>query len=165
MHKILVIDDDKITHAFVKRALAKKYAITYTFRGEQGLAALKNHFGIDENSTITPEGYFLKEPKSPMPCDTTGKVWSNTNGSYWTGTDVFDVKLSPTQYWIMGDNRRGSCDCRVFGPIEARLIHAKIMYRIWSNDSNSSWWIMDLLTHPIRFFKNMRTSRFFQRVV
>ena len=43
MHKILVIDDDKITHAFVKRALAKKYAITYTFRGEQGLAALKNH--------------------------------------------------------------------------------------------------------------------------
>ncbi len=43
MHKILVIDDDKITHAFVKRALAKKYAITFTFSGEQGLAELKNH--------------------------------------------------------------------------------------------------------------------------
>ena len=43
MHKILVIDDDKITHAFVKRALAKKYAITYSFGGEQGLAELKKH--------------------------------------------------------------------------------------------------------------------------
>jgi CheY-like chemotaxis protein len=41
MHKILVIDDDKITHAFVKRALANKYVITDTFNGEQGLAELK----------------------------------------------------------------------------------------------------------------------------
>jgi CheY-like chemotaxis protein len=43
MHKILVIDDDKITHAFVKRALAKHYAITYTFSGEQGLKELKKN--------------------------------------------------------------------------------------------------------------------------
>lgn len=40
MHKILVVDDDKITHAFVKRALISKYDITGAFSGAEGLAAI-----------------------------------------------------------------------------------------------------------------------------
>ncbi len=44
MHKILVVDDDKITHAVIKRALAYKYDIAGVFSGEQALAELEqNH--------------------------------------------------------------------------------------------------------------------------
>ena len=38
MHKILVIDDDKITHAFIKRALAAKFELTDFYSGEQAIA-------------------------------------------------------------------------------------------------------------------------------
>ena len=41
MHTILVVDDDKITHAFIKRALNFKYELIASFSGEQGLAELE----------------------------------------------------------------------------------------------------------------------------
>lgn len=85
-------------------------------------------------------------------------------GNQWDGSDEFNVELGPNQYWCMGDNRRGSKDCRVFGPIERRLIHGRILFRLWSIDSDSAWWFVDLFQHPIDFWSRVRWSRFFNRV-
>lgn len=82
----------------------------------------------------------------------------------WNGTDEFYVKLGKNEYWCMGDNRRGSQDCRFFGPIDGKYIHARILFRIWSVDSNEDWWIVDLLKHPIDFWKRVRWNRFLQIV-
>lgn len=79
--------------------------------------------------------------------------------NYWDGSDEFHVELGPDEYWCMGDNRRGSKDCRCFGPIKRRLIHGKILFLIWSLDSDESWWIVDLIKHPIDFWKRIRWSR------
>ena len=84
------------------------------------------------------------------------------DASYWDGSDEFYVELGADQYWVMGDNRLGSKDCRSFGPIKANLIHGKIIFRIWSVDSNESWWILDLIKHPIDFWQRVRWNRFFQ---
>lgn len=83
---------------------------------------------------------------------------------YRDGIDVYDVKLGENQYWVMGDNRLGSWDSRGWGPLDGVLIHGKIIFRIWSIDSNESWWIFDLLRHPIEFWKKIRWSRCFQWV-
>jgi len=80
----------------------------------------------------------------------------------WNGSDVFSIKLGPGEYWCMGDNRLGSRDCRSFGPVKAAWIHGRILFRIWSMDSSESWWIIDLIKHPIDFWSRMRWSRFFQ---
>lgn len=79
--------------------------------------------------------------------------------SHWDGSDVFYVELGPDEYWCMGDNRRGSKDCRCFGPIKRALIHGRILFCIWSIDSDESWWIFDLIKHPIDFWKRIRWSR------
>lgn len=84
--------------------------------------------------------------------------------NYWTSSDIFNVHLGPTEYWVMGDNRLGSKDSRFFGPLDQRLIHGKILWRIWSMDSDESWWIVDLIKHPIDFWKKIRWGRFFQQV-
>jgi signal peptidase I len=76
--------------------------------------------------------------------------------------DIFTIKLGAGQYWGMGDNRLGSNDCRFFGPITDRDIHGRILFRIWSMDSDESWWIVDLIKHPIDFWSRIRWSRFFQ---
>lgn len=76
--------------------------------------------------------------------------------------DEFDVELGSTEYWVMGDNRLGSGDSRFYGPLEACHIHGKIIFRLWSIDSQESWWIVALLKHPIDFWKGVRWSRFFQ---
>lgn len=78
--------------------------------------------------------------------------------------DLFDVKLQENQYWVMGDNRLGSDDSRVWGVLDGKLIHGKIIYRIWSMDSNEAWWFVDLLKNPIKFFNKIRWSRCFQFV-
>ncbi len=82
----------------------------------------------------------------------------------WNGSDVFSIKLGEDEYWCMGDNRLGSRDCRSFGPVKAAWIHGRILFRIWSMDSSESWWIVDLIKHPIDFWSRMRWSRFFQWV-
>ncbi len=84
--------------------------------------------------------------------------------NYWDGSDEFYIELGPDEYWLMGDNRLGSKDCRAFGPIKRSFIHGRIILRIWSLDSDESWWIIDLFKHPIDFFKRVRWSRFFQWV-
>lgn len=73
--------------------------------------------------------------------------------------DVFDVQLGDNEYWAMGDNRRGSWDSRGWGVLKGDLIHGRILFRLWSSDSDESWWIFDLIKHPIDFWSRMRWSR------
>lgn len=89
-----------------------------------------------------------------------GRVERGKN--YWNGSDDFYIELKENEYWGMGDNRLGSKDSRWFGPIRSELIHGRIVFRIWSLDSDWSWWIFDLLSHPLDFWNRLRKSRFFQ---
>ncbi len=84
--------------------------------------------------------------------------------SYCAGSDTFDVKLGPSQYWVMGDNRLGSDDSRRWGPLDGKLIHGRIIWRILSIDSNESWLFLDILKHPIEFWSRVRWSRCLQTV-
>ena len=84
--------------------------------------------------------------------------------NYWDGSDEFHVKLGPDQYWLMGDNRLGSRDARVFGPVKRNFIHGRIIFLIWSHDSYESWWILDLIKHPIDFWRRVRWRRCLQIV-
>ena len=78
--------------------------------------------------------------------------------------DEFYIELDDHHYWVMGDNRLGSCDSRFWGPLDGRFIHGKILYRIWSVDSNEWLWLWDLIKHPFNFWSRVRWNRFFQRV-
>ncbi len=78
--------------------------------------------------------------------------------------DEFDVHLGAQEIWVMGDNRKGSYDSRYWGPLDIKLVHGKILIRLWSIDSNESWFISDLIKHPIDFWTRVRWSRFFQFV-
>lgn len=82
--------------------------------------------------------------------------------------DVFDIKLKKDEYWVQGDNRLGSHDSRFWAvggkPLDRKLIHGKIVFRIWSMDSTESWWIIDLIKHPIDFWKKIRWNRCLQVV-
>ncbi len=111
--------------------------------------------GADGKPIMMWPGTPIREPQED-------RVAESKEENYWDGSDVFHVKLGENQYWCMGDNRLGSKDCRCFGPIDGRLIHGKIIFLIWSLDSDESWWIVDLLKHPIDFWKRMRWSRFFR---
>lgn len=78
--------------------------------------------------------------------------------------DIYDVHLGDNEYWMMGDNRQGSSDSRDWGPWNTKkaIFHGRILLRIWSLDSDESWWIVDLIKHPVEFWKRVRWSRFFQ---
>ncbi len=86
------------------------------------------------------------------------------------GSDVFDVHLKSKakdgidEYWVMGDNRLGSGDSRMFGTLNGNFIHGRILFRIFSFDAQSDWLIIDLLKHPIEFFTRFRWSRCMQFV-
>lgn len=109
--------------------------------------------GVERGATIAQyyNEPFIKEPASLY----------IENGEY---KDSFCYKIADDEYWVMGDNRLGSHDSRAWGPLKQHFVHGKIVYRIFSLDSNSGWWILDLLRHPIDFWKSVRWSRCFQSV-
>jgi len=86
------------------------------------------------------------------------------NKNYWDGSDEYHVKLGPKQYWVMGDNRRASYDSRSWGPLKAKLIHGKILFRILSVDTNEGFLPLDIIKNPIDFFRRVRWNRCMQRV-
>ena len=107
---------------------------------------------------INPELILMNpETGEPLPL-----VYPNTPLA--SGFDIFDVVLGDNQYWVMGDNRLGSGDCREWGSLDGTLIHGKIVFRIWSMDTSYSWWFFDLLGNPLRFWRKVRWSRCFQFV-
>ena len=118
--------------------------------------------GSVDGCTITHDGMLFKE--SGVPVSYAGMKTMHSGGSTWNGTDEFSIELGPKEYWLMGDNRRGSFDCRFFGPVREHLIHGKIVFRIFSLDTRESWLILDLLKHPIGFWRNARWSRCMQPV-
>lgn len=113
---------------------------------------------IYKNEDGNPE---IIKPGTPLPSASKATTPDTTHNN-WNNSDVFFVKLGDGQYWCMGDNRLGSHDCRFFGPVQEKQIHGRIVFRIWSIDSDESWWIVDLIKHPIDFWKRVRWSRFFQ---
>jgi signal peptidase I len=104
----------------------------------------------------------LREPQTPLSHHY--KAEGLDAKRCWNETDQFYVELGPDEYWCMGDNRLGSQDCRFFGPIKQKFIHGRILFRIWSLDSDESWWIFDLLKNPIDFWKRVRWSRVMEMV-
>jgi signal peptidase I len=122
-----------------------------------------NQYSFGQGYSVTKDGRLLKEPGLPIGEGDRHEMHRQGESS-WNGSDEYDIKLGANQYWGMGDNRRGSKDSRSFGPIDGRLIHGRILLRIWSVDSDESWWIVDLIKHPIDFWSRMRWNRFFQRV-
>jgi signal peptidase I len=130
-------------------------------------------YSYDPNVSYRDQPFYRINPKRIMPSRDGGPqlAWPNDvieprehhnvipGESYWDGSDVFHVELGKDEYWCMGDNRRGSKDCRCFGPIKRGLIHGKILFLIWSLDSDESWWILDLIKHPIDFWSRIRWNR------
>jgi signal peptidase I len=111
---------------------------------------------VKRNQRILAEHGYVAERNPGTPVD--GKMPGSNM------TDIYDVTLGENQYWAMGDNRLGSWDSRGWGPLDGRLIHGKIAFRIFSLDTSASWLILDLIMNPISFWTRVRWSRFLQTV-
>lgn len=114
--------------------------------------------------SVIKDGKMVKEPNVPVEHDVPAVGARKAPDRQWGSSDEFNVKLGADEYWLMGDNRRGSKDSRFIGPVTRRFIHGRILYRIWSIDSMEAWWIYDLIKHPISFWQRIRWNRFFQRI-
>lgn len=169
-HPTIYVDGKKLAESYLnKYPLIEEYSeeLIERPRSFDSTRAYNEQPFYDVNPVYVrkePDGsFFQKKPNTPLKHDLRHPSY-NDGTNYWNGSDVFYGKLGPGQYWAMGDNRLGSHDSRFFGPIHRDLIHGKIVFRIWSNDSDSAWWILDLLKNPLKFFKQMRWCRFFNWV-
>ena len=50
----------------------------------------------------------------------------NTNNG-----DIFEIKLSDNEYFLVGDNRENSFDSRMFGPISSDRVIGKAYFKIY----------------------------------
>lgn len=113
-------------------------------------------YRIDPRRVVTVNGQpVTRWPGTPIRPTMVNRI-EHPQGNYFDGTDVFYITLGDDEYWCMGDNRLASHDCRFFGPVKRSLIHGRILFSIWSVDSDESWFIVDLIKHPIDIWQRVR---------
>ena len=142
-----------------------KYPIIYRYKNDE-----INLRSYDPNKPLNDQPFYDMTPaqiaRAKMYVGEHNILYPNTPARTYEGVDVdiYDIHLGPNEYWLLGDNRQGSKDCRMLGPINLSkyLFHGRIKFRIWSLDSDESWWIVDLIKHPVEFWHRVRWSRFFQ---
>lgn len=59
------------------------------------------------------------------------------------------------KYWVMGDNRKNSRDSRYWMFLDGSLIHGRVSFITFSLDSCESFWMFDLLKHPVDFWTDI----------
>jgi signal peptidase I len=155
----------RVDQAVIERYMWQRLSQQTTVRSyDSSVSYAKQPFyRIEENRVCRDEqgNPELLIPGTPLPSVNTKLVPEETRNN-WNRSDVFFIKLGADEYWCMGDNRLGSHDCRFFGPIKEQHIHGRIVFLIWSIDSDESWWIVDLIKHPIDFWTRVRWNRFFK---
>jgi signal peptidase I len=76
---------------------------------------IKNGTVTISNSATHPKPFILEEPYIKF-----------------TKSDTVEpITLSENQYWVMGDNRYGSSDSRVWGPVPDKNIVGRPLIRFW----------------------------------
>ncbi len=121
---------------------------------------------FDPNKGLGEQPFYKIDPADLLPSSYDSLLYAGTPQVY----DEFDVTLGEDEYWVMGDNREGSHDCRSWGndgkgmPLKRRLIHGRIFFRILSVDSQEGWLLLDMIKHPISFWSKVRWSRCFNVV-
>jgi signal peptidase I len=156
---VIYINNEKLSEPYLnKYPLIKTLDSAKTFDPDIPFDKQPFYKHIDQKRVIrdafgNPE---LIYPTEARRSKTTPQMRGNR---FWDGSDEFSVQLANDEYWLMGDNRKGSSDSRVFGPIKKRDIFARIHWCILSVDSNQSWLVLDILKNPIAFWNNLRPGR------
>lgn len=168
--EILSLSRSNVPAAIVERVVEQKYANQTTQRSydpqvsfdKQPFYLIKPDRIVRDARTGEMDIIYPGTPRRSSNAQALELIEQGKN--YYDGSDEFYVHLGSDEFWCMGDNRLGSRDCREFGPIKQKQIHGRIIFRIWSIDSDESWWILDLIKHPIDFWSRVRWGRFFQVV-
>ncbi len=117
---------------------------------------------FEPNVAWDQQTYYKIDPQTILLRSNGQPVISYPYTPYASGEDVFEHTLGENEYWVMGDNRLGSSDARSFGKLDGKLIHGKIVFRVWSMDTDEQWLPIDLIKNPIKFFYKVRWNRCFQ---
>lgn len=162
-----ILRNGSYNQTMLDRVLMQKWAAQTSPRSYDPSAPFDKQpfYRIIQNRIITDEDGAIEMlvPGTPLHSQR-AKTNSSETKRTWNHSDEFYIELGEGEYWCMGDNRLGSHDCRFFGPVKEQYIHGRIIFRIWSVDSDESWWILDLIKHPIDFWTRIRWSRCLQWV-
>lgn len=159
-HPVVYLNGEKLHEPYLN-----KYPIVYRYKDGQ-----VNPRSFDPAKPLNDQSFYrltnAEIARAKMYVGEHNILYPNTpaHGRHDKDLDVYDVHLGPYEYWLMGDNRQGSADSRIWGPLNIKKVnfHGRIIFRIWSLDSDANWWIFDLLQHPIDFWSRVRWSRCLQ---
>ena len=97
---------------------------------------LINQNEVDDQGTVYIKR-IVGTPGDQVNIETDGSIYVNDieliikNVNNTNNGDIFDIKLSENEYFLLGDNRENSSDSRMFGPISSDRIIGKAHFKIY----------------------------------
>jgi signal peptidase I len=131
-------------------------------RKSENCKGYPSFYTYDPEKSFDEQPFYKIEEKEVCKSPFSGKPLLKKAGE----ADHYDVfmkmRLPEGKYWLQGDSRRNSHDCRAWGMIDRSLIRGKASIIIYSINSEEVWWLFDILKNPFAFWsKKLRPERSF----
>ncbi|MBM3894714.1 signal peptidase I [Candidatus Dependentiae bacterium] len=119
-------------------------------------------YTFDPEKSLDEQPFYKIEEKEICKSPFTGKPLFRRAGEPEHYDTFMKMRLPEGKYWLQGDSRRNSHDCRVWGPVDRSLIRGKASIIMYSINSEEVWWLFDILKNPLSFWsKKLRPERAF----
>lgn len=136
---------------------------------------VERNYTFDPKKSLADQPCYRLDPHEIITSMSTGeKIFSYAYDPIYTidfrregyviSVDEFGpITLPENKYWAMGDSRKNSRDSRYWHLLDHEFVHGRASFIIYSIDSEESFWLFELIKHPIDFWtKKIRWNRFFK---
>ena len=128
------------------------------------------HYTYDPSVSYAEQRYYCMDEAEVVKDSQSGEpIVRQSQAPIYYGSRCIDefgpIRLPENKYWVMGDSRQNSYDSRGWDFLDKKYIHGRASFIIWSLDSEEAFWFIDLIKHPIDFWKkHVRWNRFFKLI-
>jgi signal peptidase I len=117
----------------------------------------------DPNKALNEQPYYNIQPEEIKRSIITGEPLLKLAEEPDYQDRAMKITVPDGHYWCMGDSRRNSHDSRSWGLVAHKHVYGRASCILYSIDTEEPWGILELLKHPIDFWrKKLRMNRFFK---
>jgi signal peptidase I len=109
--------------------------IVFSSRDDPSKDLIKRVIGLPGDTVRIERGrVYVNGSREPLT-----EEYVKDDGGYGYGGNRIEKKIGPDEYYVLGDNRRDSCDSRRFSGVPAKNIKGKVIVRWWPLEEFASF--------------------------
>ena len=142
--------------------IGAKFLKVFITRKSDNCGGYPSWYSYDAEKSYADQPFYKLEAQEVIKNPVTGEPYLKNAGEPDSYDTFRRMRVPEGMYWLQGDSRRNSRDCRAWGFVDGSLIRGRASVIVYSINSEEIWWLFDILQNPLTFWsKRLRPERSF----